>query len=52
MKKTKWMALLLAAVMTLGSLTGCGGGETTTSEGGSSEGTTSADSGAEHNPPG
>lgn len=47
MKKTKWMALLLAAVMTLGSLTGCGGGETTTSEGGSSEGTTSADSGAE-----
>ena len=47
MKKTKWMALLLAAVMTLGSLTGCGGGETTTSGGGSSEGTTSADSGAE-----
>lgn len=47
MKKTKWMALLLAAVMTLGSLTGCGGGETTTSEGGSSEGTTSADSGEE-----
>ena len=47
MKKTKWMALLLAAVMTLGSLTGCGGGETTTSEGGSSEGTTSADSGVE-----
>lgn len=48
MKKTKWMALLLAAVMTLSSLTGCGGSsETTTSEGGSSEETTSADSGEE-----